>query len=284
MLYAKVPEHATNKPVQIYLYLRFLTYMTIPPDLIPLSQIESNQEYILAIKRNDLVPLLNDPHRLNHYADHLVQAQSVLLNGVDPKLNQQLSEVISQIIQQLSVSKKYLGGRRFNALQKWLGIDVEYDAGQVKYVKDLDRLINEANHLSQRLQIEIQKSQSRLQQALGLREQMAAYIQAADEFLKEYPQFSKQQVLDHFVERLSKKVNTLQTLQSSNDIAMKQMQLSQHLSFSLLDRFKEAQQVLIPAWQYHLKQSRESSSSATIEQLDKSRENLIQNLKKSLQK
>ena len=116
-------------------------------------------------------------------------------------------------------------------------------------------------------------------------EQMAAYIQAADEFLKEYPQFSKQQqVLDHFVERLSKKINTLQTLQTSNDIAMKQMQLSQHLSFSLLDRFKEAQQVLIPAWRYHLEQSRESNSSKTIEQLDKSREDLIQNLKKSLQK
>ena len=258
--------------------------MTIPLDLTPLSQLELNQEHILAIKRNDLLPLITDPHRLNHYADHLVQAQSVLLNGVDPKLNQQLSEVITQIVQQLSHSKKYLGGRKFNALQKWLGIDVEYDAGQVKYVKDLDRLINEANHLSQKLQVEIQKSQSRLQQALGLREQMAAYIQAADEFLKEYPQFSKQQVLDHFVERLSKKINTLQTLQTSNDIAMKQMQLSQHLSFSLLDRFKEAQQVLIPAWRYHLEQSRESNSSKTIEQLDKSREDLIQNLKKSLQK
>ncbi|WP_043970113.1 MULTISPECIES: hypothetical protein [Acinetobacter] len=258
--------------------------MTLPLDLIPLSQIESNQEHILAIKRNDLLPLLNDPHRLNYYADHLVQAQSVLLNGVDPRLNQQLSEVIAQIIQQLSSSKKYLATRRFNALQKWLGIDIEYDAGQVKYVKDLDRLINEANHLSQRLQIEIQKSQSRLQQALGLREQMAAYIQAADEFLKEYPQFTKQQILDHFVERLSKKINTLQTLQTSNDIAMKQMQLSQHLSFSLLDRFKEAQQVLIPAWRYHLEQSRASHSTATLDQLDQSREDLIQNLKQSLQK
>lgn len=259
--------------------------MTIPLDLTPLSQLELNQEHILAIKRNDLLPLITDPHRLNHYADHLVQAQSVLLNGVDPKLNQQLSEVITQIVQQLSRSKNYVGGRKFNALQKWLGIDVEYDAGQVKYVKDLDRLINEANRLSQKLQVEIQKSQSRLQQALGLREQMAAYIQAADEFLKEYPQFSKQQqVLDHFVERLSKKINTLQTLQTSNDIAMKQMQLSQQLSFSLLDRFKEAQQVLIPAWRYHLEQSRESNSSKTIEQLDKSREDLIQNLKKSLQK
>ena len=66
--------------------------MTIPLDLTPLSQLELNQEHILAIKRNDLLPLITDPHRLNHYADHLVQAQSVLLNGVDPKLNQQLSE------------------------------------------------------------------------------------------------------------------------------------------------------------------------------------------------
>jgi uncharacterized phage infection (PIP) family protein YhgE len=251
------------------LFLLFSIDMTLPPDLTPLSQIESNQEHILAIKRNDLLPLLNDTHRLNSYADHLVQAQCVLLKGVDPKLNQQLSDVITQIIQQLSASKKYLGGRRFNALQKWLGIDVEYDAGQIKYVKDLDHLISEANHLSQRLQIEIQKSQSRLQQVLGLRTQMAAYLQAADEFL---------------AERLSKKINTLQTLQTSNDIAMKQMQLSQNLSFSLLDRFKEAQQVLIPAWQYHLEQSRESHSMARLDQLDKSREELIQKLKKSLQK
>ena len=27
------------------------------------------------------------------------------------------------------------------------------------------------------------------------------------------------------------------------------------LSFGLLDRFKEAQQVLIPAWQYHVQQT-----------------------------
>ena len=258
--------------------------MPIELDLIPLSQISLDHEQLLAIKRNDLLPLMDDPHRLNAYADHLVQAQSVLLNGIDPKLNQQLSAVISQIIQQLSLSKKYLRGRRFNALQKWLGIDVEYDAGQVKYLKDLDRLIDEANHLSQRLQIEIQKSQSRLQQALGLREQMAAYIRAADEFLIEYPQFTQQQKLDHFVERLSKKINTLHTLQTSNDIAMKQMQLSQELSFGLLDRFKEAQQVLIPAWQYHVKQSTASTSTNTLDQLDKSREDLIRNLKKSLQK
>lgn len=156
--------------------------MTQPQQFTPLSQIELNQELILTIKRNHLLALLHDPHGLNHYADHLVQAQSVLLNGVDPKLNQQLSQVISEIIQQLSHSKKYVGNRKFNALQKWLGIDVEYDAGQVKYVKDLDRLIHEANHLSQRLQIEIQKSQARLQQALGLREQMAAYVVAAEQF------------------------------------------------------------------------------------------------------
>ena len=258
--------------------------MAMLNDLIPLSQIELNQEYILTIKRNHLVPLIHDPHRLNHYADTIVQAQSVLLNGVDPRLNQQLSELIRQIIQQLSRSKKYLGTRKFNSLQKWLGIDVEYDAGQMKYVKDLDRLIDEANHLSQKLQIEIQKSQSRFQQVLGLREQMAMYIVAAEQFVNEYPQFSSSQTLDPFIERLSKKMNTLQTLQTSNDIVMKQMQLSHHLSFSLLDRFKEAQQVLIPAWQYHLKQSHDTHSKIALEQLDKSRDDLIQTLKKSLQK
>jgi len=62
------------------------------------------------------------------------------------------------------------------------------------------------------------------------------------------------------------------------------MQLSQQLSLSLLDRYKEAQQVLIPAWQYHVKQSQQSSSTIELEKLDNSREKLIHTLKKSLQK
>ena len=100
----------------------------------------------------------------------------------------------------------------------------------------------------------------------------------------EYPQFVKNQhPLDNFAERLSKKVNTLQTLQASNDIAITQMQLSQQLSFGLLDRYKEAQQVLIPAWQYHVKQSLQSNSTSSLEKLDNSRENLIKTLKKSLE-
>ncbi len=145
--------------------------------------------------------------------------------------------------------------------------------------------MDRANHLSQKLQIEIQKSQARYQQLTGLREQMAKYISAAEAFLMEYPKFVKNaHSLDNFVERLSKKINSLQTLQSSNDIAITQMQLSQQLSLSLLDRYKEAQQVLIPAWQYHVKQSQQSSSTIELEKLDNSREKLIHTLKKSLQK
>jgi hypothetical protein len=161
---------------------------------------------------------------------------------------------------------------------------LEYGSGQVEYYKNLDQLLDRANHLSQKLQLEIQKSQARFNQLQGLREQMARYIVAAEEFLVEYPQFVKNQhPLDNFAERLSKKVNTLQTLQASNDIAITQMQLSQQLSFGLLDRYKEAQQVLIPAWQYHVKQSRQSNSTSSLEKLDNSRENLIKTLKKSLE-
>ncbi len=73
-------------------------------------------------------------------------------------------------------------------------------------------------------------------------------------------------------------------LQAGNDIAITQIRLSQQLSFSLLDRFKEAQQVLIPAWQYHVQQTNLKHSDAELEKLDNSRENLIRTLKKSLEK
>ena len=76
--------------------------------LVPLAEIEVNRAELLSIQRNDLVPLLNDQYRLNHYADQLIQAQSVLLNGVDPHLTQQLSSTIEQLIQSLADSKKYL--------------------------------------------------------------------------------------------------------------------------------------------------------------------------------
>lgn len=254
-------------------------------ELIPLSKIEATPQETLTIKRNDLVPLIHDQYRLNHYAEHLVQAQSVLLNGVDHELTRQLSQTIEQLIQALADSKKYLKKRNFNALQKWLGIDIEYQSRQVEYYRNLDRLLAQADHLSQQLQIEIQKSQARFQQLLGLREQMAKYIVAAQEFLNEYPAFIKNQhPLDNFAERLSKKINTLQMLQAGNDIAITQIRLSQQLSFSLLDRFKEAQQVLIPAWQYHVQQTNLKHSDAELEKLDNSRENLIRTLKKSLEK
>lgn len=253
--------------------------------LIPIQDVAADPSEILSIKRNELVPLLSDQYRLNHYADQLIQAQAVLLNGVDPQLTQQLSQTIEKIIQALADSRKYLKQRKFNALQKWLGIDLDYGSSQVEYYKNLDRLLDQASHLSRKLQIEIQKSQSRFQQLTGLREQMAKHILAAEEFLREYPQFVKNQhPLDNFSERLSKKIHTLKTLQASNDIAITQMQLSQQLSFSLLDRFKEAQQVLIPAWQYRVKQSNSKHSTSDLEKLDNSRENLIKTLRKSLEK
>ncbi|SPL69894.1 tellurium resistance protein [Acinetobacter stercoris] len=254
-------------------------------ELVPLDQIEIQHHDLLSIKRNDLVPILNDQSRLNYYADQLIQAQSVMLKSIDSHLTQLLSKTIMELIEKLNHSRKYLKNKKFNALQKWLGWDVEYDAGQIKYLKDLDILIDRANHLSQKLQIEIQKSQSRFQQLLGYREQMAKYIVAAQEFLHEYPEFVKNQhPLDNFSERLSKKINTLQTVQSNNDIAIMQMQLSQQLSFNLLDRYKEAQQVLIPAWQYHVKLNQESTMPNHFAELNQSREKLIKALQKTLEK
>ena len=253
--------------------------------LLPIQEIQLDAKELLQLKREQLVPLLNDQYKLNHYADHVVQAQSVLLNGVDPHLTQQLSQSIEKLISVLNASKKVLKKRKFNALQKWLGIDLDHGSNQLEYYKNLDQLLDQTNQLSRKLQVEIQKSQARFQQLVGLREQMARHITAAEQFLNEYPQFVKEQsTFDHFAERLAKKIYSLRTLQASNDIAMGQMQLSQQLSFSLLDRYKEAQHVLLPAWQYHVKQSQLQHDNIDLTKLDQSREHLIKTLQQSLKK
>lgn len=254
-------------------------------ELVPLREIEIHQSEILLIKRNVLTEILVDQSKLNHYADHVIQAQSQLLDGVNPQLTQKLSSIIAQLIEQLSHSKKILKQRKFNTLQKWLGSDLEFFSQQAHYYKNVDTLLDQAHQLSQKLQQEIQGAQLRFQQLNALRENMALHIIAAEEFLEEYPNFSKQNAFaTHFAERLSKKIQSLYTLQASNDIAIAQMQLSYQLAFTLLDRFKEAQQVLIPAWQYHLKQSKHESNHPNLENLDKSRDKLIQQLKNSIAK
>lgn len=252
--------------------------------LTPLADIDVHEQEILALKRHDLVPMLHDHSQLNRYAERVVQAQAVLLQSIDPKLTQDLSLSIQHLIQALNESKKYMQNKRFNRIQRWLGSDLDYASKQIAYYKNLERLIARSHELSAKLQIEIQKSEARYRQLLGLREQMAKYIIAGQEFLTEYPAFiQKQHPLDQFSQRLSKKINTLETLQSSNDIAMQQMYLTQQLALSLLDRFKEAEQVLLPAWQYHLQHSQSQHVTESSQALDASRNSLIDTLKHALE-
>ena len=126
-------------------------------ELIPLSETEVNRQDVLAIQRNELVPIFDNPALLVNYAEQIVQAQAVLLQGVDPLLTQQFRQSIEELIQALTQSNKYLKKRRFNALQKWLGIDIEHGSGQIDYYKNLDMLLDRCQHLSQKLRLEIQK-------------------------------------------------------------------------------------------------------------------------------
>lgn len=266
--------------------------------LTPLDQIDLQAEQLLSIQRNELLPFLDNPMLLNQYAEHVVQAQAGVLNSIDPVLTQSFAQVIAAIIAQLSNSNKKLKHKRFNRLQQWLGRDLEFDLGKVHYIQQLDQLIEQANQYSQRLSVEITQSQFRYQQAMSLRVGMAHYIVAAEQFLRDCPQFIKKQPrLDYFPQRLAQKIHSLKTLQSSHDIAMAQMQLSQQLAFGLIDRFKEAQQVLIPAWQYHLRLSQlkqdqlqshmnnTQAQNATVnfDELDRKRDKLIQSLKQTLE-
>lgn len=251
--------------------------------LTPLSELQGDPEQRLQIKRQELVPLLHDHGQLQHYAARVVQAQAVLLNGIDAKLTQDFSHSIQALIHALNQAQKYMQPKRFNRVQRWLGSDVDYASQQIAYYQQLERLIARSHDLSAQLQIEIQKSEARYRQLTGLREQMGQYIQSAKEFMLEYPEFVQQQhPLDQFTQRLSKKINTLETLQASNDLAMQQMYVSQQLSLTLLDRFLEAEQVLLPAWKYHL-QHTQAQHNNQLDALDSSRNRLIKTLKHALE-
>ncbi|WOE31688.1 MULTISPECIES: tellurium resistance protein [unclassified Acinetobacter] len=259
-----------------------MSQMTI---LTPIQEIAVDDSQLLTIKRDDLVPLLAQHSQLNHYADHVVQAQSLLLDGIDSQLIQQFSQTIVQLISALSISKRDVKQKKFNRVQKWLGLDIEYGANQIAYYQKLDDLLRRASEMSQQLQYEIHQSQAKLANIDLYRQEMAHYIIAAEQFLDEYPSFMKHvHPLDHFTERLAKKILNLRTLQAHNDIAITQIQLSQQTALTLLDRFQEAENVLIPAWQYYVKQRNQDQSHADFTQLDRSRSHLMKMLKTALDK
>jgi Toxic anion resistance protein (TelA) len=87
--------------------------------------------------------------------------------------------------------------------------------------------------------------------------QLAAYIQAAQEYLQENPlaglsvkQDAGDQTLDFDKprERFARKVANLATLLSSHELSITQMRLTRAQAIDLLDRFEETITVLIPVW------------------------------------
>lgn len=259
--------------------------MHAPTSLTELDSLDLDPQTLLSIQREKLLPLLQQPTLLNQYAQSVVEQQIGLIVPIHAQLTQQLGQCIQAIIAHLGRSEKSLKTRRFNALQKWLGTDIEFDAGQINYMSQLDQLIDQASHLCQRLELDIEKTKQQLQRLEPLRIEMAHYVHAAQQFLTDYPKFvSNNDPLDHFPQRLSKKINSLITLQSSHDQGILQMRLSQQLAMGLIDRFREAQQVLIPAWRFHVQQSNAQQSQQNLQQLDQSRDQLIQTLKRTLEK
>lgn len=248
-----------------------------------LHEIDLDTRQLLHIQREELTPLLQQPALLTRYADHLVQQQNQLLMVKSLQTAPQLSQIISQMINHLNQSGRYLKPKKFNILQKWLGIDLEQQAGSVSYLNDLNTLVQDAARLSERVSVEIYQSQKNMQSLHDLRFDMAHYVVAAEQFLQEVDHFATSSTLDHIKDRLHKKINTLMTSQSTTDMAMLQVQLSQNVAMTILDRFNEAKNVLIPAWQQHVLQVQQAQSPLELKRLNEARDRLIQTLDRAVQ-
>lgn len=247
-----------------------------------LHDIETNIGRLVAIKRQYLTPVLEQPTLLTNYADDLVQKQNQLILSKSIQTSQELSQLIGRMISHLNESNRYLKPKKFNFLQKWLGIDLEQQAGSVSYLNDLNSLVKEADRLSQRVAAEIYQSQKNMQTLHGLRVEMAHYVVAAEEFLQDVYLFASAQQIENIKERLHKKINTLMTSQSATDMATLQIQLSQNIAMTILDRFNEAKNVLIPSWQQHVLQAQQAQTPQDLQRLNEARDRLINTLDRAI--
>lgn len=244
-----------------------------------IHQLPLQQSRLERLKLKVLLPMLEQANLLSCYADPVLQAQNQLL--LQPSIQQHLplSQSIAALIEGLNQSEQYLRPRRFNRLQRWMGRHLEHQSQQFDYVQGLANTLQQASGLSQQVAAEIAQSEQQIQSMHALRSDMAHFIIAAEQFLQESPEFTPASAaFSQFSMRLAQKINTLLSAQTATDLAILQLQLTHNTAISLLDRFNEAQQLLIPAWQQHLLSVQQQQTPLELQRLNDARQVLIARL------
>lgn len=242
------------------------------------DQSQSDQSAVIAIQRDILTPILIDPSKLSNYADAIIQDQQCLLSQANIAHSAELGRLIQNIIAQLNQSKKIFSTKKYHFLHRWFGVDLEHQAGSINFLKSLEKSIEQATILSQCVYGEIMQSQQNFQLLESKQVEMSQHIQAAEQFLQQAKQFTSSSQYEPFAMRLDKKINMLMTSQHATDLAMAQIQLNQNVALSILDRFNEAKNVLIPLWYQQIRASHAGQSPAELEKLNRLREQLIRTL------
>lgn len=243
-----------------------------------IDQSQSDQSAIIAIQRDILTPILNDQSKLSHYGDAIIQDQQRLLAQANIAHSAELGRLIQNIIKQLNQSKKLFSAKKYHFLHRWFGVDLEHQAGSINFLKSLEKSIEQATVLSQCVYGEIMQSQQNFNELESKRVEMSQHIRAAEQFLQQAKQFASSEQYESFSMRLDKKINMLMTSQHATDLAMSQIQLNQNVAMSILDRFNEAKNVLIPLWYQQIRASHAGQSPAELEKLNRLREQLIRTL------
>lgn len=253
-------------------------------DLNPVNHVHSVDEFkqdqsaIIAIQRDILTPLLHQPSNLSHYGDAIIQDQQRFIAQANIAHSAELGRLIQNIIAQLNQSKKLFSAKKYHFIHRWFGVDLEHQAGSINFLKSLEKSIEQATILSQCVYGEIMQSQHNFKALEAKREDMSQHIQAAEQFLQQSKRFASSAQYESFSVRLDKKINMLMTSQHATDLAMAQIQLNQNVALTILDRFNEAKNVLIPLWYQQIRSSHAGQSPAELEKLNRLREQLIRTL------
>ncbi len=183
------------------------------------SGIDQSQSAIIAIQRDILTPILNDPSKLSHYGDAIIQDQQRLLAHANIAHSAELGRLIQNIIKQLHQSKKLFSAKKYHFLHRWFGVDLEHQADSINFLKNLEKSIEQATILSQCVYGEIMQSQQNFKALEAKREDMSQHIQGAEQFLQQAKQFTSSGQYEPFAMRLDKKINMLMTSQHATDLA-----------------------------------------------------------------
>lgn len=167
-----------------------------------------------------------------------------------------ISQTITSLVSSLERADPQLALKRKKSgfFARFTGQDAVNKVQYVQATEDIDRQLSEVPGRIERLEAIIDALDEDFRALLRTQKTLKVHLVAGKWFLEENPESGTDAVgygLNSPRDRLSKRLQNLAALVTSNDSTLHQIQLLQANSINMLDRLHEITTVLVPSWRSH---------------------------------